>query len=129
MIGQTGFEFESSSLPRDDDVPFWDRRNENTSESTGAEAVLLNGNSSRVPSIEEHIPEFDGRRDLTTTALRVRLIEARDAWLSRSPSEKTRENYDRDLKQFLVFVRICEAVLTERREYVAVTRLQNQGWQ
>lgn len=86
--------------------PSDDRRpdNENESESTGAEVVLLNRNSSRVPSIDEHIPAFDGRLDLTKAALRVRLIEVRDAWLARSPSPKTHENYDRDLRQFLVFV-------------------------
>lgn len=51
-----------------------------------------------------HIPAFDGRENLTTGQLRCRLREARDAWLTRSPSSKTRENYGRDLSQFLMFV-------------------------
>ncbi len=78
--------------------------NGSDSESTSAEIVLLNHNSPQVRSIDEHIPAFDGRRDLTKAALRVRLIQARNAWLSRSPSPKTHENYDRDLRQFLLFV-------------------------
>lgn len=86
-----------------------DRRpdNEIESESTTDESsavVLVSENEERRSSNTDVIPAFDGRGSLTTSALHVRLIEARDAWLSRSPSEKTQENYDRDLRQFLAFV-------------------------
>jgi integrase/recombinase XerD len=110
------------------ETPSDDRRpdNESDSESTSAEVVLLNGNSLRFLSTEEHIPAFDGRLDLTAAAFRVRLIEVRDAWLSRSPSEKTRENYDRDLRQFLLFVGASsdqlDALTTIRPAHVAEWR-------
>jgi|GEM_PF-5313081 len=79
------------------------------------------------------IPAFDGRGHLTRDQLRVRLLEARHAWLSRSPSSKTRENYGRDLSQFLKFAGAgpdgVEALLTIRPTHVAAWRdhLTNQG--
>jgi integrase/recombinase XerD len=84
-------------------------------------------------SIAASIPAFDGRGHLTPDQLRVRLLEARHAWLSRSPSSKTRENYGRDLSQFLKFVGAgpdeVEALLTIRPTHVAAwrDRLTNQG--
>lgn len=49
---------------------------------------------------------FDHPWDLTQRNHRAGFIEARDAWLTRSPSRSTRENYARDLEQFLAFVAI-----------------------
>ena len=79
------------------------------------------------------IPAFDGRGHLTHLQLRVRILEARHAWLSRSPSSKTRENYGRDLSQFLHFMGAgpeeVESLLTIRPTHVAAWRdyLTNQG--
>jgi integrase/recombinase XerD len=52
------------------------------------------------------IPAFSSARELTAQSFRGRFVEARDAWLSRSPSINTRENYSRDLIQFMAFVGI-----------------------
>ena len=66
--------------------------------------VLAPHHVSGTTSIADHIPAFDGHGSLTSAELRVRLCEARQAWLTRSPSPKTRDDYGRDLSQFLVFV-------------------------
>ena len=50
------------------------------------------------------IPAFASNRQLTAESFHGRFVEARDAWLSRSPSINTRENYSRDLIQFMTFV-------------------------
>lgn len=50
--------------------------------------------------------------------LRQQIAEACKSWLSRSPSSKTRSNYDRDLRQFLAFA----GVLADRPEALAGVR-------
>ena len=57
-------------------------------------------------SISAIIPAFASARELTVQAFHGGFAEARDAWLSRSPSINTRENYARDLTQFLTFAGI-----------------------
>lgn len=64
-----------------------------------------------VPSSSTGIPAFDGQGSLTPVQLRARLREARDAWLTRSASMKTRDDYGRDLDQFLEFCEISPDAL------------------
>ena len=52
------------------------------------------------------IPAFDPGHHLTPSDLHVRMQEMCAAWLARSPSLKTREEYARDLQQFLHFLRV-----------------------
>ncbi len=58
--------------------------------------------------------------------LRRELSKAKEAWLKKSPSRDTRENYDRDLKQFMTFVETppgeLEHLVTVRPEQVAEWR-------
>ncbi len=51
-------------------------------------------------------PAFGRSGHLTLPDLRRAFAEARRAWLLKSPSKDTRENYARDLNQFLAFVGI-----------------------
>lgn len=51
-------------------------------------------------------PAFGCHGDLTLRDLRRAFTEARQAWLVKSPSTDTRENYARDLDQFLRFLGI-----------------------
>lgn len=72
------------------------------------------------------IPAFASARELTAQSFHGRFVEARDAWLSRSPSINTRENYARDLTQFLTFVgldgRHLEQLAAVRPHQVAAWR-------
>src|SRR5881396_3404966 len=52
------------------------------------------------------IPAFDRTWNLTAGSLRGRMHEACRAWLARSPSLMTRQEYTRDLNQFLLFLRV-----------------------
>ena len=76
----------------------------------------------------EVIPAFARPGELTDSSLRVRLTEARDAWLTRSPSLQTRDCYARDLQQFLAFVGAAsdqlETLVTIRPAQVAAWRDQ-----
>jgi hypothetical protein len=87
----------------------------------------------RSSSSVDIIPAFDTGHELTARDLRVRFAEACTAWLGRSPSRNTRENYLRDLQQFMVFVRIplrsFEQLATVRPYHVAAwrDRLREQG--
>jgi integrase/recombinase XerD len=60
-------------------------------------------------------PEFAG-----TLALREKIAEACDAWLTKSPSKDTRTNYAFDLRQFLAFAEVP----AERPELLATIRPQ-----
>lgn len=85
------------------------------------------GDNGREPaSSTDLIPAFDASRQLTVGRFRGRFVEARDAWLLRSPSRNTRENYARDLGQFLEFCGIgperLEALATVRPAQVAAWR-------
>jgi len=86
-----------------------------------------------IASIAGDIPAFDGRGSLTAAQLRARLCEARQAWLTRSPSMKTRDDYGRDLSQFLMFVgaerEALEMLTVVRPSHVAAWRdhLREQG--
>jgi integrase/recombinase XerD len=75
-------------------------------------------------------PAFAGPSDLSATDLRHSFAQAVRAWLLRTPSLQTRENYDRDLKQFLRFCRIdanqVEQLTLVRPEHVAAWREQLQ---
>jgi integrase/recombinase XerD len=70
---------------------------------------------------------------LTKQELRGRLSEACQAWLARSPSLDTRDNYARDLRQFESFLRVpadqSEWLLRVRPAHVAAWRdqLRQQG--
>jgi integrase/recombinase XerD len=72
---------------------------------------------------------------LTDAEFGGRFNDARDAWLLKSPSRNTRENYARDLRQFLAFVGIpanrLEQIAGVRPEHVAKwrDRLREQGLQ
>ena len=83
-----------------------------------------------MPSLSngEVIPAFARPGELTDSSLRVRLTEARDAWLTRSPSLQTRDCYARDLQQFLAFVGASseqlETLVTIRPVQVAAWRDQ-----
>lgn len=57
-----------------------------------------------VASISDDIPAFHVGQSLTQFEFRARIAEARNAWLARSTSPKTRENYARDIAQFLAFI-------------------------
>lgn len=78
-------------------------------------------------------PAFAGSTDLSDTELRKSLAAAVRAWLLRTPSLETRENYDRDLQQFLQFCGIephePEQLTLVRPEHVAAWReaLQSAG--
>lgn len=78
-------------------------------------------------------PAFAGAHEMSATELRDSLAQAVQAWLLRTPSLQTRENYDRDLRQFLRFCRIehgqVEQLTLVRPEHVAAWReeLQRAG--
>jgi integrase/recombinase XerD len=78
-------------------------------------------------------PEFAGAADFDATELRTVLTQAVAAWLLRTPSAQTRENYQRDLSQFLKFCCIesdrFEQLTKVRPEHVAAWRetLQRAG--
>lgn len=63
-------------------------------------------NESHAWSSTDLIPAFAAPWELTDRDVCGRFIDARNAWLLKSPSRNTRENYARDLKQFLAFVGI-----------------------
>lgn len=64
-------------------------------------------------SIAPLIPAFDGTASLTTLDLRGRMREACQAWLTRSASEKTRQEYTRDLRQFCDFLNIAPSAVEQ----------------
>lgn len=88
---------------------------------------------SRQPSSQNLIPAFEPTGALTDRELRRRLTEACHAWLGRSASHDTRQNYARDLRQFLAFFglshRRLEALVDIRPSHVAAwrDRLREQG--
>lgn len=55
-------------------------------------------------------PAFGGQLPGTLPELRPFIEQAKNAWLSKSESEKTRQAYENDLEQFLVFLQfdVCE---------------------
>lgn len=65
--------------------------------------------------------------------LAEQIAKACQAWLMKSPSRDTRSNYERDIKQFLMFAGIegvhPEKLVSIRPEHVAAWRdqLQTQG--
>ncbi len=71
-------------------------------------------------------PAFAGPRDLTTAEVQEALTQAIQAWLLRTPSVQTRQNYQRDLNQFLKFCCIAADQIDEltlvRPEHVAAWR-------
>lgn len=75
-------------------------------------------------------PAFCGATDLNSGELRTAFAQAVQAWLLRTPSSQTRENYDRDLRQFLNFCRIApdriDQLTIVRPEHVAAWREQLQ---
>lgn len=60
-------------------------------------------------STPEIIPAFARLGELTTVDLRVRIIEAIQAWVVRSPSLQTRDCYTRDLRTFFSYADIPES--------------------
>jgi integrase/recombinase XerD len=74
------------------------------------------------------IPAFTRDWDLTTGHDRDRMREACDAWLARSPSRLTRQEYTRDLQQFLHFLSVpaehAEILTKIRPQHVAAWRDQ-----
>lgn len=78
------------------------------------------------PSSDRPIPAFETSPNLTDRDLRGRMAEACRAWLTRSPSLDTRQNYARDLHQFLTFLRVPanrpEALASVRPHHVAAWR-------
>lgn len=79
------------------------------------------------------IPAFDSLGGLTPIELRRRMQEACAAWLARSPSLYTRDNYARDLQQFCLFLSLPpeqpEQLIRVRPHQVAAWRdaLRRQG--
>lgn len=71
-------------------------------------------------------PAFGGATDLSADELRTAFAQAVQAWLLRTPSSETRENYGRDLRQFLQFSQIAPERIDEltlvRPEHVAAWR-------
>lgn len=91
-----------------DAIQKWQNQNflaESTETTVGATKVVPD-HDALLPSSQMLIPAFDGGRDLTGNALRRQFVEAKVAWLARSPSPNTREDYARDLTQFLRFAGI-----------------------
>lgn len=76
-------------------------------------------------------PAFGGSDDLSPSEQVAAFKDAVKAWLLRTPSQKTRENYRRDLEQFLFFAKIPVDRLSElslvRPEHVAAWRESLQG--
>jgi integrase/recombinase XerD len=67
------------------------------------------GSGERVQLVPIPSPQrlpFPSSGELTNKDLRGRFLEARHAWLTKSPSLDTRQNYARDLQQFLDFVEV-----------------------
>jgi integrase/recombinase XerD len=78
------------------------------------------------------IPAFDTPRKKEAEDFTARLREACGAWITRSPSRDTRENYARDIAQFLQFIGQAdrpEALAEVRPHHVAAWRddLREQG--
>lgn len=69
--------------------------------------------SGLVPMSPIPAPAFRGPWELTVQDFRARFTEARDAWLAKSPSRNTRDNYARDLDQFLTFVGVPRTELEQ----------------
>ena len=96
---------------------------------------LARDNRSGPSSSRELIPAFQAPGESTRRDLRARFLDARNAWLLKSPSGNTRENYARDLAQFLAFCGIppdrLDLVGTIRPHHVAAwrDRLREQGLQ
>ncbi len=84
-------------------------------------------------STSELIPAFEPTGKLTNEDISGRLAEACEAWLARSPSPSTRDNYSRDLRQFLSFLGVrsnqVEVLPRVRPHHVAAWRdaLRAQG--
>ncbi len=103
--------------------------NRGEQEATQPEHEPLSASSSAL------IPAFETSWELTAREIRVRFTEARNAWLARSPSPSTRENYARDLLQFLEFCHIAPSHLEKlaviRPAHVAAWRdsLRERGLQ
>ena len=87
----------------------------------------------RESSSRNVIPAFAPTGALTSQELRGGLTEACQAWLARSPSFDTRQNYARDLRQFFIFLGVppdrVETLIEVRPPQVAALRdqLREQG--
>lgn len=97
-----------------------------SSDNVAADTEAPLGDERGVASRSAIIPAFASRGELTVRSFHGHFAEARDAWLWRSPSMNTRENYARDLAQFLAFVGIganrLEQLATVRPHQVAAWR-------
>lgn len=97
-----------------------------SSETTSSPVVLLPDNNANLLSTSDGIPAFERGAKLTQSDLRIRIAEAADAWLSRSPSPQTRDCYARDLRMFLDWSNIpgdhLEQLVTIRPSHVAAWR-------
>ena len=108
-------------------------QNEDLSSTPGDRSVALRSSDQTRsdPSNPAGIPAFAEGRSVPTTELRVRMVEAKDAWLARSASAKTRENYGRDLSQFLLYIGVrpgdIDALSTVRPHHIAAWRDELAG--
>jgi integrase/recombinase XerD len=71
------------------------------------------------------VSTFAPSHHLTMQDNRGRFLEARDAWLARSPSRDTRANYSRDLDQFLAF---CDIPSGHLDRLAGVRPVQVAAW-
>jgi integrase/recombinase XerD len=89
-------------------------------------AEVRSGELLRLSSSAEGIPAFERPPQLTGVDLRIRISEATEAWLARSPSPQTRDCYARDLRKFLEWSKIpgdrLDALVTIRPSHVAAWR-------
>lgn len=79
--------------------PFLENSPGNPSDPSSTPVALMPGGRSTTV--------FRDAGNLTINEFRVRVTEAIQAWLSKSPSVDTRTNYQRDVGQFLTFVGIA----------------------
>jgi integrase/recombinase XerD len=64
----------------------------------------------------DDVPVFSSRRTSDPDLLRGQIGEARQAWLTKSPSPETRSGYSRELSQFLRFAGIAEGAWEQLAE-------------
>ena len=82
----------------------WDMRSKTDNDSNAFECdnrSLIQGGG--VPNLEPLPPSFGGQSHQTSQDVRRLMQQAVQGWLSKTPSAATRENYARDLSQFLDF--------------------------
>lgn len=108
----------------------WQSRNKSKPASTSrqARAAAKKQDDNHVDaSSHALIPAFDSPREKEVAAFAGRIREACHAWIIRSPSRDTRENYARDVAQFLKFIGQSdkpEALIQVRPHHVAAWRDQ-----